>query len=229
MGGTKITNQTAEKRQGAFTITELLVVIAVIAFVLLLLLSQLARRYAKSSRASCENNLKQIALACRTWEGDFGDHFPMNVPDHVGGAMESCLNGNSYRTFQVMSNEINNPRILTCPHDSITMAAASSFETLRGSNISYFIGIDADEAFPNRILSGDRNLACDLQPANGLLNLTLKHPVQWFPKRHEGSGFFPSAIGYVALADGSVQEVTAKQLNELLAKTGLPTNRLALP
>ncbi len=212
----------------ALTVLELLVAVAVIATVLGVFLPVLARTHAKSARAGCHNNVKQIGLAFRTWEGDFGDRYPMSVPDKIGGAMESCLSGKGRHAFEVMSNELNNPTIILCPNDN-SVTPAANLSSLTSSNVSYFVGIVPDETLPGAWLSGDLNIAWGVQPTNGVLNITTKQALKWTSERHHGVGFFPDLAGNIGLADGSVQQVNSKVLNSLLANSGLRTNRIALP
>ena len=205
----------------AFTLIEVLAVLALFAVFAAILVPRMARVKGGPGPAHCVNNLKQVGLAFRTWEGDYSDRYPMTVPDAEGGARESCSSGNSCRAFQVMSNELNNPKILTCPQDP-TVRVALNCGIVLGSNISFLLGVDADENYPTRILSGDRNILSDVHAANGILNLTASRSVKWAPGRHKG-------VGNVLLADGSVQQLTPQQLNTLLTNTGLATNRIALP
>jgi hypothetical protein len=151
----------------AFTRADLLAVLAIVA--VLYVLAGLVdfgapvvdRR--KANRATCQNNLKQVGLAFRTWATDFDDHFPMSVSITNGGTMEFSAGSGLFRHFQVMQDEINNPKIITCPADT-NRAPAMNFTRLSNSNLSYLVGLDADESRPASILSGDLNLVTNGVP-----------------------------------------------------------------
>jgi len=208
-------------KQG-FTLVALLVIIAVIALLAAMLLPALAAAKRKAQRINCVNNLKQDGLAFRIWEGDNGDKYPMAVSTDKGGTMEYTDGASTFRHFQVASNELSTPKILICPAD--TRAAANNFIRLKNQNVSYFIGLDADDSHPQMFLDGDRNITGDTAPENGILKLVPGQSAGWTETMHVNQG-------NVGLSDGSVQQFSNSGLRTALQNFGDATNiwRISLP
>lgn len=146
----------------------------------------------------------------------------MSVSVTNGGVME-ILNQNPWMTYLVMSNELSTPKILFCPADTVHFPTTSFSAGFSAQNISYFIGLNADETNPQMLLSGDDNFAIGGVPVkSGRLDLAANMPVTWTAARHHFAG-------NVAVADGSVQQMSNSGLTNWLHQTGLATNRLAIP
>jgi prepilin-type processing-associated H-X9-DG protein len=216
----KLRRKNQENR--AFTMIEVLVVIVGVAAILFWLsLPSGPRAGAKAIQINCVNNLKQTGLAFRVWEGDNNGHFPMKGIANRLGVMELPNPTNVFRYFQVMSNELNNPLVLICPTDR--RKPAKDLASLKNENLSYFVGLDADEASPAMPLAGDRNLVVDgVSVGAGLLTLGPTNQVGWSATMHKKAG-------NVLMADGSVQQVTSLALQSLIANSGTNVHRLAVP
>ena len=162
-----------------FTLVALLVIVAVLAILAAMLLPALASAKKKAQRINCVNNLKQCGLAFRIWEGDNSDKYPMAVPMAKGGTQEFNTGADTFRHFQVMSNELSTPKILVCPAD--TRTAAKNFVRLKNQNVSYFVGLEANDANPQTISRRRPEHHRRHAPQNGILKLVPGGPVGWTP------------------------------------------------
>jgi len=77
-------SNTPVKRKSGFTLIELLVVIAIIAILAAILFPAFARARENARRASCQSNLKQIALGFAQYTQDYDGRYPFG-----------CINFNS--------------------------------------------------------------------------------------------------------------------------------------
>jgi prepilin-type processing-associated H-X9-DG protein len=186
-----------------------------------LAIGALSNAIRKSRSICCNCNLKQIGLSFRIFANDHSGTFPMGVSTNKGGSLEYLAANEMFRHFQVMSNELSTPVILICPTDA--RKAVKSFSVLSNTNISYFVGADANDKFPQSLLAGDRNLMTNGVPVgSGLLTLTTNVTVGWTAAMHNGRG-------NAALGDGSVTGFTPASLQEQVIHSDLESNRLLIP
>jgi prepilin-type N-terminal cleavage/methylation domain-containing protein/prepilin-type processing-associated H-X9-DG protein len=211
-------------RAGAFTLVELLCVMAIIAILVALLLPAVNQSKARVKRIECENNLHQLGIAFQMFMHEHEDKFPMAVPVAGGGSQEFVQNGYavggefyfSYRHFQALSNELSSPAILICPAD--TRLPATNFVALQNSNVSYFVGAKAEFAKPNSILAGDRNLIANSSPNPSILRGDADNRLWWTRELHQFKGNMLFADGRVeewnnaALATGSGAQLAGADL-----------------
>jgi hypothetical protein len=116
----------------------------------------------KAQKINCVNNLKQIGLAFRVWEGDHGDQFPFNVSTNAGGTMDFCAVGkdgfdsNAYLHFKAMTGDdyLTVPLLLVCPQDR-SKKPATNWASLGAENVTYRLrfGTNVSDANPRAILA----------------------------------------------------------------------------
>ena len=202
---------------------EVLVVLAVLFIVAALVLPGPHGGMVRAPRIQCVNNLKQVGLAFRIWEGDYGNNYPTAVPETNGGSMEFTTGMNEFRHFQVMSNEVSTPKVLFCPAETDqNRFVGTNFVDLNNSNLSFFVGVDSKETMTNMILCGDHNITNGTPIHNGLLAVTTNTLAGWTSEMH-------NKVGNILLDDGSVQQTSIADLRKQIAKTGVATNRLQMP
>src|SRR5256885_5402498 len=91
-------------RQIAFTLIELLLIIAIVVMLFALVFSGVRRAKEEALRKQCVQNLRQVGLAFR----QLGDYrTTTQMPNDRGVAQQCVTNGLMFRVFEGMSIELN--------------------------------------------------------------------------------------------------------------------------
>jgi prepilin-type N-terminal cleavage/methylation domain-containing protein len=213
----------------AFTLRELLVVLAVVSLLAFMLLPALAKAKAYRNPIRCNNNLKQIALSFKMYAGDCDQRFPQFNDSDLGSTGLPSTNPPPavWKYFRALSNELGSAAILVCPDDVLrNKNYATDFSdranglggtSKRDTAASYFVGMNAVETKPNALLVGDRNLspapnAGFYRSTNGA-SVDVAADAFWHTSPQEP---FHKKEGFYALADGSVQRANSDRLQEAL-------------
>lgn len=189
--------------QRAFTLMEVLTVVAIMMVLATLMLPVVARTKSRSIQLECLSQLRQQGIGFISYAQDHGDKFPFQVPVKDGGTLElvkaAAQNGGevyyAFRHFQAISNEVNEPRVFRCPADF--RRAAETMSSLKNENVSYFIAITAEPGRPDSLLAGDRNIAESGATLDAITKIAAMNKPQWTQAGHEFKGNLLFAGGHV--------------------------------
>jgi len=143
----------------AFTLTELLVVIGVIAILAALLLPVLAKSKQEGQRTTCLNNLKQLQTGWQLYLGDDNDMMPPNLWDGLpgqaaGSEAGSWVVGNALETtptniqLGVQWRYNSSLGVYHCPVDT-SLASDGITPRFRSYSLLNYLGADPDSIGPD--------------------------------------------------------------------------------
>jgi type II secretory pathway pseudopilin PulG len=220
------------RRAEAFTLRDLVVVVVVIFVLIPFLFPALQRARQKARRITCVGYLMQIGAGYRIWANDNGAQFPAFAPQTNGGWRDLLYLTNAstfaWTNYATMASNLGqSTKILVCPADE--RKPANTFSNLVvNTNISYFVGVNANDSYPQSLLGGDRNVGpgttpdpeYGFSPTNGQGNdVIINGPVCWSLKIHSRGN--PAGAGNILLGDGSVQQTSSGNLYGYWVKNAL--------
>ena len=222
-------NQSKKRRVAfAFSAIDLVVVIATIAILGIIVLPALALSRESTRQIQCLDNLKRISLGFRSWMLDHNYKVPWDVPRSEGGAKAPPAwetNGQVTRArFFVCSNEMETPKILTCPSETAVAPFEDWASCASGTNssgvvsnapLSYFLMTGVEWHYPTLIFGGDENLE---STGDNLGDITFGYLAGMMPPStaYWNSTTMHRSAGNVFLADGSVQKTTDDSIRKVL-------------
>jgi prepilin-type N-terminal cleavage/methylation domain-containing protein/prepilin-type processing-associated H-X9-DG protein len=200
--------QRHRRQVAGFTLVEMLVVIAIIGILAALLLPAVSRGKMRAHQAACTSNLRQVGLAFQSFAHDHNDRYPSQVSIRDGGIEELLMvenecGRNAVRTFQALSNELANAKVLNCPADRAV--APTNFAWLLDSayefrHCSYAgnLGLTPREVGQTTaILASDKNLFPYLWPCWPGYGIGTTEKKSWSGDQHEFRGNLLFADGHV--------------------------------
>ena len=197
-------HQSLFRSKCAFTLIELLLVVAIMMILTTLMLPVIVKTKGRSHQLECLNQLRSTGMGFISYAHDHADRFPFQVSTKEGGTLELLKSANpknegdvyfAFRHFQSLSNEVAEVKILRCPVDFRT--AAPSFQELKNENVSYFLAVTADPARADSLLAGDRNISETDGQSGSIVKMTAMSSPRWTRAGHEFKGNLLFAGGHV--------------------------------
>jgi prepilin-type N-terminal cleavage/methylation domain-containing protein/prepilin-type processing-associated H-X9-DG protein len=117
-----------------FTLTEFMVVLAIIAIIFGLLVPSLNIAREKARRAACASNLHQIGVAIFAYANDHNLNLPTTINNNIAGAAVTWDRA-------LMNGYIQSARVFVCPSDKVprTLGSVRSYSISKGNQGSDYV------------------------------------------------------------------------------------------
>ncbi len=144
-----------------FTLVELLIVIAIIALLAAILFPVFARARENARRASCQSNMRQLALGITQYTQDYDERFPIQC------VVGDITNGGPIGWADAISPYLKNRQIFYCPSGTMSQHPDTS-----PNEVGY------TEYYINSALSNTATLELPDYGAGGINQAVVGHPAQ---------------------------------------------------
>jgi prepilin-type processing-associated H-X9-DG protein len=177
----------------AYTLTEILVVVGIIALLASLMAPSIIKTIHNGRRARCAGNLRQIGVVFASFAHEHQDRYPQNVPAAEGGAQEDNLKvpvaegilALSPGVFRAMEHDFKTPQLLVCP---ATKLWVPSLRTLAVSNLSYCVDLYPKFGDPGTVAAADASLGTYWKKFSDFPRHATNVEVKFAQDRHVGRG-----------------------------------------
>lgn len=211
----------SNRHLAGFSLTELLVVLAVIAILVGLLIPALSKAKSRSRFAACSNNLRQIAMGVHMYAGEEEDRLPARRPENT----RSLDGWTAYKALIARYVSTNNSKLFACAtdrfHYSLTSLSSNAFsyipEPISAQPWSEYSSYgfnggntrtnqETGEAYPG--IAGWK-LASVMSPAKTVLvaEIPAYYCFSWHrPDRPKIPHYFNEAVNNASFVDGHVAQ-----------------------
>ena len=232
---TKVGTESGNGRNGrkqAFTLGELLAVLAACALLMAVVWPALANPRERSNRVQCLSNLRSIGQALQQWGVEHEGRLPWRTPWCEGGTMlgpGDCIGtqpvwavggvyNNCWFQWLWISNELRTPKILSCPSDSQKRTSSAwgaepdgfLSASMRNAAVSYFVGLDVFANDRAGLVTGDRNVRFTISAGTCSSGITYNGSLFAGPPLTGIGGGLHTDAGNFLYSDGSAQELSSQ-------------------
>jgi prepilin-type N-terminal cleavage/methylation domain-containing protein/prepilin-type processing-associated H-X9-DG protein len=177
-------------RRRAYTLTEVLVVCAIIGILASMLMPSVTRTIQNGKRTRCSGSLRQVGLVMAAFAHDHQDRYPQAVPRALGGVMEENAEVPVAHgvmalhpgVFQVLAKDFKTLQVLVCPS---TRFWISRPDTIAVTNLSYSVNLHAEAGASQSVVATDSNLAVRWQELGSFPRYATNVSVRFTFERHE--------------------------------------------
>lgn len=133
----------SSKNRTAFTLIELLVVIAIVSILAAILFPVFARARENARRASCQSNLKQMALGFLMYAQDYDERLP-TVTNNISGTFvwpNNQISGLAYWNLKVYPY-VKNTQVFNCPSANFRWGGGPDSGLAYGASANLMYAVD---------------------------------------------------------------------------------------